>query len=140
MTHSLYFCLVTKDFEKVEYLKDSLLSSDEFLDLYNLVKTGSWCDVCQRKGYQPFIAFPENKKDTEDWGKSDYYNISIQSGNHVAEYDTLEALHWFHFTVAFKHFFEEELKGFKMFYHLEQDDEKLTEKQMFKLIIGGDKK
>jgi len=130
MTHSLYFKLETTDYEKVEELKEAISSYEDFMGCFNLITNDNIIE--QKNGYQPFIYFP-SKDDKEADGK---YYVSIETGTHVASYDTVYALHWFHFTLVFKEIFKEELESFRKYYHLEDSDEELLTNQMLKKIKG----
>jgi len=133
MTHSLYFVIRNKDWEKIKELVETIKQSEEFMEIYCLTKKEG--RICQRRNSQPFFWFPDkddmNYADGEDLKG---YTINIETGSHVDESDTLYALHWFYFTLAFKNYFKEELKDFEVFYHLEGENEELTEKQMRRLI------
>lgn len=90
------FELRTSKWDVVERLKDAICQDDEFRALYLLTKAPYFFQ--QRGGSQPFIWFP-HKHDIDD---DDYYSVQVETGSHVAPYDTVYAFHWFYFTLAFR--------------------------------------
>ncbi len=118
MTHSIIFGIRTKDFDKIEEIKDSFEMSEEFKELYQLIQSKYTKGNYQQKGgSQPFIDFP-NKDDKEEDG---YYEICIETGSHVSPCDELYALHWYYFVLAFRKYLKEDLNDVSVGYRLDGD-------------------
>lgn len=128
MTHSIIFEIKSKDWEKIQQIKETVETSEEFIGLYQLRKTQYCYD--QKNGSQPFIYFPH--KDDKEEG---YYSIFIETGSHVAPEDELYALHWYFFTIAFRRYFKDEIKGLAMGYRLDGENE-LHDDEWIKKEIG----
>jgi len=132
MTHSLRFVLRHQDFAMVKDFENIVKENNEFLGLYNLqIRPGRM--ISGRADIQPFFYFPE-KSGRDIKG----YQISIETGSHVDVNDTLEALHWFYFTLAFKSYFKRALEGFNVFYQESTSDKELSEDEMRAAILLWD--
>lgn len=131
MTHSLYFKIRFKKPEQVEELRNSVLEDEAFMELFNLKKS-EFC-IEQKNENQPFIYFPD-MEDAED--ETEPFEIEIETGSHVSEDDTMYALQWLYFIRIFRIVFKEQLKGSKVYYQFEDDDEERTEKEMEKAIMA----
>ena len=132
MTHSIYMVIKSKDYEKIQELKESIHAYEDFINVWGLKikKRGS---LHQEGGSQPFIYFPD--KDWEEDEDFDGFEIHIETGSHVSVDDRDFALQWFYFTLAFMEAFKEDLEGFNIYYQESGDDVEISEADMRKMIL-----
>jgi hypothetical protein len=136
MTHSLYFKIRFPNEQSLDDFIEDFINDDEFLEVYNLKKNSSYCDGYRAYGdQQPFIYFPDNKLyDPDD--EDNKFVINIETGSHVSVDDTMYALQWYYFTIAFLKRFKDELSDVEYWYEEEGTGEELTKDEMLKLIKG----
>ena len=136
MTHSLYFKIRFPNEQSLDDFIEDFINDDEFLEVYNLKKNSSYCDGYRAYGdQQPFVFFPDKRMEGEEDSR---FVINIETGSHVSVDDTMYALQWYYFTIAFLERFKDELSDVEYWYEEEGTGEELTKDEMLKLIKEGE--